>query len=194
MTAKKESRALILQAAYEAFAENGYDKTTMDDIVTRSGLSKGTLYWHFKNKHELFISTVNLLMQQMMKSLAPLAEMDLPASERIIRAFDQAGEFIQAEPRWMGMLVDMFLQSQKSDEMQQIMQDSYQAFTTMLIPIIQEGIDNGEFRDTDPELVSIVLMAASDGLTFYMLLEPEWDLQSAMHMLVELVLRGLQKE
>ncbi len=50
MGSKEERRNEILGAALEVFIEKGYDKASMDDIVRASGLSKGTLYWYFKNK------------------------------------------------------------------------------------------------------------------------------------------------
>ncbi|MCB0020591.1 MAG: helix-turn-helix transcriptional regulator, partial [Anaerolineales bacterium] len=45
-----ERRNEILAAALQAFSENGYDKTSIDDVVRATGLSKGTIYWYFKNK------------------------------------------------------------------------------------------------------------------------------------------------
>ena len=83
MSPKNDNRPKILQAAFEAFAESGYEKTSMDDIVRLSGLSKGTLYWHFKNKQELFISTLQFVFQKFDQQLAALVELDAPASDRI---------------------------------------------------------------------------------------------------------------
>src|SRR6202008_2038959 len=39
-------------------AEHGYRGTTVNDIVARSGLSKGTFYWHFKSKEELLLAVL----------------------------------------------------------------------------------------------------------------------------------------
>ena len=53
-----ERRAQIVRAALTCFSRKGYAKTTMDDIVAESGLSKGSLYWYFESKDELFMSAV----------------------------------------------------------------------------------------------------------------------------------------
>ncbi|HSV29036.1 MAG TPA: TetR/AcrR family transcriptional regulator, partial [Candidatus Omnitrophota bacterium] len=44
----------ILDAAQEAFLESGYANTSMDTVASRAGVSKATIYAHFKGKDELF--------------------------------------------------------------------------------------------------------------------------------------------
>lgn len=51
----KKYEALIA-TAYQQFALHGYEKTTIDDIIKVSGISKGLFYHHFTNKKELFVS------------------------------------------------------------------------------------------------------------------------------------------
>ena len=55
---KANRRREILMAALQAFSEKGYDKTSVNDIVRVSGLSKGTLYWYFKNKQAIFVAMI----------------------------------------------------------------------------------------------------------------------------------------
>ncbi|MCI9535747.1 MAG: TetR/AcrR family transcriptional regulator [Lachnospiraceae bacterium] len=47
------SRNKILEASGALFAEKGFDATTMQDIILRSGLSKGAIYHHFRSKEEI---------------------------------------------------------------------------------------------------------------------------------------------
>ena len=56
---RKEDRpAEITAAAFEEFAENGYDATRVDDVARRAGVSKGLLYLYFKTKEELFKAVI----------------------------------------------------------------------------------------------------------------------------------------
>lgn len=48
------SRARLLDTAIEVIARRGYERATIDEIATEAGLSKGTVYWHFSSKDELF--------------------------------------------------------------------------------------------------------------------------------------------
>ena len=49
----EERKNEILDAALEVFGELGLQEASVDDVVERSGLSKGTLYWYFKSKDRL---------------------------------------------------------------------------------------------------------------------------------------------
>jgi len=51
---KEAAKNRILETAYRVFSEKGYRLTTMDDIATKLGVSKGTLYLYFNSKEELF--------------------------------------------------------------------------------------------------------------------------------------------
>ncbi|MEM3227215.1 MAG: helix-turn-helix domain-containing protein, partial [Thermoplasmata archaeon] len=53
MNKKEDSEKKIINAAIEVFAKNGYDVATTDEIARKSGLSKGTIFLHFKKKDDL---------------------------------------------------------------------------------------------------------------------------------------------
>ncbi len=191
---KDERRVQILQAALGAFSENGYAKTTMDDIVRHSGLSKGTLYWYFQNKQELFIATIEFAFQDVDRQLSDLVKQEASATERLRTFFVQAGELICSSKQFVGFMVDSFFQAYQIDEAMETMRRLYQHYITSVETIIQQGIDQGEFREVDPHTVAISLMAGGDGVALYVLIEPDWNIPQAYVTMVDLILRGLQKE
>ncbi|MFC3394815.1 multidrug efflux transporter transcriptional repressor AcrR [Brenneria rubrifaciens] len=50
----QETRQQILDAALRVFSEHGVSATSLSDIATAAGVTRGAIYWHFKNKAELF--------------------------------------------------------------------------------------------------------------------------------------------
>jgi AcrR family transcriptional regulator len=54
-----ESRRELIDAAVEVFAERGYQAASVEDVVRRSGLSKGTFYFNFAGKEALFAAVVH---------------------------------------------------------------------------------------------------------------------------------------
>ncbi|MFG3437342.1 TetR/AcrR family transcriptional regulator [Nonomuraea sp. NPDC047897] len=54
----QESRELILTAAAELFAEKGYRQTTFADVAARSGISRGSIPWHFGGKEGLLLAVL----------------------------------------------------------------------------------------------------------------------------------------
>ncbi|WP_431972612.1 TetR/AcrR family transcriptional regulator [Nocardia sp. bgisy134] len=55
----QESRQILLRAAAELFAENGYRATTFEHIAERSGISRGSIPWHFGNKEGLLKAVID---------------------------------------------------------------------------------------------------------------------------------------
>lgn len=56
---KKEKRERILQAAAKAFAANGFEQASMNQILDEAGISKGAAYYYFDDKADLYATTVH---------------------------------------------------------------------------------------------------------------------------------------
>ena len=54
----EKTRMTILRASLDLFCEKGYSKTTFDEIAKRINLTKGAVYWHFRNKPDLLIALI----------------------------------------------------------------------------------------------------------------------------------------
>ena len=54
----ENTRASILEAALDCFYEKGFSKTSFDDIAVRINMTKGAVYWHFKDKGELLAALI----------------------------------------------------------------------------------------------------------------------------------------
>ena len=52
--------AAIRTAAFHAFAEAGYHATSVDDICAKAGVSKGTFYWYFETKEQIFVEILEV--------------------------------------------------------------------------------------------------------------------------------------
>ena len=64
-----ETRNLILDTAETVFSEKGVSRTTLNDIAKAASLTRGAIYWHFKNKADLFeamLQRVTLPMDEFM--------------------------------------------------------------------------------------------------------------------------------
>ena len=79
-----ETRARILDVAYEVFAEKGYDTANTRDIAAAAGVTHTTIRYHFGSKDELWRETVRQMFQRATEELSfSTAEQDLPAKERL---------------------------------------------------------------------------------------------------------------
>lgn len=58
MNMKTDKQKSIYLAAAKLFAQNGFEGTSMDDIAKKANVAKGTIFYHFKNKEELFSALI----------------------------------------------------------------------------------------------------------------------------------------
>ena len=85
----RESRRLLVTAAVELFAEKGYRQTSFMDIAERSGISRGSIPWHFGNKLGLLEAVVE---NQLQAVLADFATLD---GEPLAGSLDRLVDFIR---------------------------------------------------------------------------------------------------
>lgn len=67
----RETREAILDAAIHVFFENGVSSSSLNDIAQHAGVTRGAVYWHFKNKRDIFDALHERLHQSFLDILAP---------------------------------------------------------------------------------------------------------------------------
>ena len=71
-----ETRSRILDAAERVFSRRGVSRTSLDDIARAAGVTRGAIYWHFKDKADLFgamLGRVALPMEEMLQRTSEAA-------------------------------------------------------------------------------------------------------------------------
>lgn len=67
----QETRERILTGALNVFSEKGFSRSTLGDIAKHIGMTRGAVYWHFKDKRELLVELIETMNE---KDLIWLAE------------------------------------------------------------------------------------------------------------------------
>jgi AcrR family transcriptional regulator len=94
---RARARTRILDAARALFARDGYEATTMQQIVARAGTSIGNAYFYFPNKEQLFAELIERCVAETWDETEALAEPTAPGAARV-------GTIIYAN--LLGMLVE----------------------------------------------------------------------------------------
>ena len=170
---RKEDRPQeITEAAFAAFAENGYAATRVEDVARRAGVSKGLLYRYFRTKEELFKAVVQSVVVPRIDALVSEAARPDRTAEAILRGpilelmksvpgspVSVVIRLMIAEGRKHPDLVDWYWEQVASRGM------------NMIRGVLDRGVEGGEFRRTAvnelPQLVMApVMMAVVWGLVF----------------------------
>lgn len=78
------SKGKIMAAAVEVFAENGYHRASMDEIALRAQVAKGTLYYNFPGKSQLFKAIVKEGFEKVMVRIQADLAAPIPLKEKIL--------------------------------------------------------------------------------------------------------------
>lgn len=108
----QDKRQTILRAAYQLFAKQGYENTTIADIAKVAGIAVGTVYLYFRNKHEIYISVSLDWKSHIAAVLRNPAITSLPIKQ-VPRAMIEASFQICRENRELMSLFDVDMQSEE---------------------------------------------------------------------------------
>ncbi len=191
-----ERRQQILAAAMNCFMAKGYHRATMDDIVAESGLSKGTLYWYFKSKKELFLALVMSIMDELGAGWQTLLNDPERSATEKLRVI--AAEFrveLNEMATFFGIMMEAWALTRHDLDVEELVKNMYEPYTAVMTQLIAEGVVNGEFKAESAQSTAEVILILYDGLTLAKGLEvidTDWDklLDAAEHLLF----RGLGVE
>ena len=187
----EERRTQIIQAALTCFTRKGYNNTTMDDIVAESGLSKGSLYWYFESKDELFAQVISSVLGSVGQDTFTILEQCATASDKLRAIAQMAANLSKEIEGFFGLILEFWTSSPNREEAGQVWLDVLVQYKDLVVGIVKEGVRDGEFKPVDAEPLVWAMMAAYDGLAAYAMLIPDVDVDRAGHVFVETLLSGL---
>jgi AcrR family transcriptional regulator len=186
----EERREQILDAATEVFAQKGFDHARMDDIVEETGLSKGALYWYFKSKDDIIFGLLDRLFQLEFRELEGLRQADTSASEALRTFTEVAIKDINRMLRFMPVTYEFLALAFRNKLVQKAIKQYMNNYVSILDPLIQRGIDSGEFKDVNPREVSAAVGAIIEGTMLLWvydrsLIEPEKNIRAGINLLLQ---------
>jgi AcrR family transcriptional regulator len=186
----EERKDQIMSAAEDVFAKKGFDKARMDDIADKTGLSKGTLYLYYKSKDDLIIAIVDRIFQREFSSFENIDMSDMSATDAIWLFTDTVIRDIKIFMRLMPLAYEFLGLAFRNKFVQKALRIYVNRYMNILVPIIQQGIDSGEFRLVEAKDVAIAMGAIIEGTMLIWvydksLVEPKSQIRSGMKLLLE---------
>ncbi len=184
-----------MQAAAALFASKGYHGTSMNDIVERSGLSKGAIYGHFESKEHLFLTLQERQLVIDLNQIKRVFSAEDSATDKLKKSVDVVFTSMCECPRdACRIMLEFYVAASRMKSLQPRLDDYYSAVNGFVAEIIKEGISKGEFRpDIDVEAISTICLAVLNGLQFYRATAGKvFDLEKTKAALITLILEGIK--
>ena len=74
----------LIKIAYKKFLENGYEQTSVDEIIEEAQIAKGTYYYYFQSKEQMLEEVVEMMMAKGSERAAEVLKSDLSVPEKIV--------------------------------------------------------------------------------------------------------------
>jgi AcrR family transcriptional regulator len=155
-TRRKEARpAELLEAALDTFRDRGFAATRMEDIATRAGVSKGTVYLYYPSKQAIFEALVReTLLPNLDRIEAAVAASPAPAAQTL-RMVALAVSQVATNPRLAGVPKLVLAEAGNFPDLARFYRHEVIGRGLGLVArVIARGITAGEFRAVDPELAA----------------------------------------
>jgi TetR/AcrR family transcriptional regulator len=161
------TRAALLNAARELFAERGFDGTRTQLIADRTGINKAMISYYFKGKKGLYQTLLLEDLQATQSKLTDADSPDDPPAKRLSKFLMTLSEALTHNPGMVRILVREQMSGSRNLE-PRVWKQLFNFFKSVR-EILQEGMDCGSFRQIDPHALHLSLIG---GLIYYLLTEP----------------------
>lgn len=74
----------LLDIAYELFITKGYENTSVDEIIAKAGIAKGTYYYYFESKEQMLEDVVNMMIDECVKRAEQVVASDLELEQKLV--------------------------------------------------------------------------------------------------------------
>ena len=181
----RNTRGKIVSAAWKLFYDQGYDETTIEDIIFESGTSKGSFYHYFDGKDDL-LSTLSVIFDEKYESLMAEMNEELPVFDTMLFLNRELFALIDATVPLE--LLARLLSSQLVTHGERHLLDRNRTYFKLLHQIVRKGQENGELQSE---------ISANEIVTSYAMLERammyEWCLNNGAYSLAQMAEKQMPK-
>ena len=185
----------IMSAALSVVVAKGYDQSRMDDIVEKSQLSKGAIYWYYKSKKEVYLSLVDYWFIQYSSGVVDTLQQQSSASDQLKALFEFFIEQFDKNPAAFKLLVEFWRLAGLNPDFNTKLQQVYSDFLEYIIEIIKVGIAYGEFKNVVPRITALSILINIEGINWFTLFDKSGvEAHEYIDTISEFILNGLKKK
>lgn len=192
---KKDKRKYqILDAALKVIVSKGYEGSSMTDIVQKSKMSKGAIYWYFTSKKEVYLALVNHWVHYYSPTLNHIVEEDQPASVQLKELFNYFITQYEKDQTVFKAVAVFWSLAGRDNDFKEKFDKVYSEFFALIEKIIIKGVESKEFKNVDTKIAALSIMVNIESTIWFALFE-NYGISAAKYMatITDFILAGLIK-
>ena len=185
-----KTKRKIFETSMKLFAEKGYDATSIEEITATVGVAKGTLYYHFSSKEEIF----NFLVEEGIKLLQNSIDIKTAKRDNYIDKI-KAIVLIQIKivAKYEDIITILLSQFWGNEDRNKKCQNHVDEYISKIEKIVQEGINKQEIKNGDARAIASEIYGLICSTLIYKKREGvEMDIMKLYHEYENTVINGLR--
>ncbi len=189
---RAQTRARLLQAASEVFAERGYDRATLDDVAAAAGLTKGAVYSSFASKDELFYALMRERIGERLALVAAAVDRETTLEDSTRDAGALLSELIFSQADWHLLFIEFWGRAVRDPSLRKEFARHRRAARELIARFIeQQAVRLGIDLPVPAGQLAVAVLALSNGIAIEHLADPDTVDPSVFGATLGLLLDGL---
>jgi AcrR family transcriptional regulator len=164
LKAPEVRRAELVDCAQRLFLSRGYERTTINDVINATGLSKGAFYHHFRAKEDLLEAIADRFARESVAFIAAVqADASLDALQRINRLLALGRDWKREHIAALKAMFTTLLKPENAMLYHRIVEAAFAVLAPALTSIIEQGQAEGVFDVADARTAADTLLWLSNG-------------------------------
>ncbi|MDG3011543.1 TetR family transcriptional regulator [Rhodococcus sp. D2-41] len=185
---RAETRQRLLDAALDVFADNGFGRSTVEQVCERGGYTRGAFYSNFASLDEMFLAMWEQRSRQLVEDFTAAADRvaaagaAAQADDMLAAVTTQMADAVPVDDRWYRVNAEFTAHALRTPSLKKALAAREQAITAALVQVVRRLLAAGGRRILgDPADLGRALVAVHDGTSVQCLVEPDdarvWDLR-----------------
>lgn len=184
-----KTKRKIFETSMKLFAKKGYDATSVEDITATVGVAKGTLYYHFSSKEEIF----NFLVIEGIKLLQNSVDIK---TEKFENYLDKIKAIVLIEVKiifkYEDLITILLSQFWGNEIINQTCKQHVFNYINKIETIVEKGMNKKEIRQGDPKAIAAEIYGLICSGLVYKLRKEEMTIMDMYKQFENTVIRGLE--
>ena len=144
----------LLKIAYDMFLTQGYENTSVDEIIEKAQIAKGTYYYHFNSKEQMLEEVIDMMIDTEREMAKQIIATDIPVPQKIVGIIASIKPTEAEQP-----IQNALFQPENVLMHHKVRQKLINVITPLLSEVIREGVEEGIFEcDNIPERIKMLLI------------------------------------
>ena len=163
----------MLDAAFEVFAEQGFGRSTIEQVCERAGFTRGAFYSNFASLDELFLAMWEQKSAELLEGLRELVAANPPAGRSWRDGVELVLAAVPVNDEWYRITAEFTAHALRHPALRSVMARREHAIIATLMPILDDLLRSAGRFAPDPEALGNALVAVHDGTLVQCLIEPD---------------------